>query len=284
MATLEDIVCVAMSPITIFIPVKTITAIRSYMNSINKGLKDARNVKKVYDKATELYDTTSGIAHQIAKLCDEDKCGNNLSGFTFMMKAAKPYMKSFLDDQTDIADFKEFYSFTAVAFMKITDYVKNNKPSVRAMNICALEGIGLEYFLKSFEPTPKIKHHYELLSDLVDDAKKVLRKKKEDYEQMIKADIDRTYFSMLVDKLRGRFTYYDHNQKKCLVVEEMVDSKIGKEERHKILKDYIDTKYVSETLKNKMNSVIDFTSDVQEEIAQQRETEDLSVDIINHED
>ena len=230
-----------------------------------------------------LFELITGTAFQMSKESSSDENIKDMSGVTFRIMSAKPYLKSFLEDQNRTSDFKEFYNYVAVPFQKIIQKVEDNKANI-GMTMLATEGIALESALMSITNTPLIKHHYDFLNGLVEKSKILLHKKTEEHKQMLRAEIAPTYSSMALDKIQNKVTYYDRITNKRLVVKMEKDSKIGTEETRKTLEEYIDNKYVPKRLGKSLGPVLEFISSVKVEKSDQSTKQDLDVSLITHPD
>lgn len=216
--------------------------------------------------------TVNDASVEIAKSDSENGSSYDLFKITTKFENAEPYQKSFLDNKALTSDFKEFYNLVSSALAKLIYFTKTKSPNVQIMNMLALQALSLSAFLKSIESNLDIRHHYERLEKLVQEAKTVLSSKKKQYEKIVRAQIDRTYPSMASDWVSRKFTYYDRVKKVRLEAKECVDSRIGMEERHKILKNYIDNEYVPNRLNETLGKVIEFlnNTDQVKEITQSK--------------
>lgn len=187
----------------------------------------------------------------------EDEFTYDISDLKLNFRIAEPYLKSFLDNESNTNDFKQFYNFFAVALDKLIDLTERNPLNVKLMNILALQALFLDTFLKSIKSTFEIRYHYELLENLVLNAWNVLSTQKQKYEKIVRGQIVRTCPSMVFDLIRRRFTYYDE-VKKVRLVSKTGDSNIEMERRHKILKEYIDKVYVPKRLAESIGAVDHF--------------------------
>lgn len=255
---LEQLLAESIAPLKILIPVTVLKHINSLLSSIRKGIKAYCVTAVALEGILQLFETVVGVTDDISKSDPEDEFAYDISDIKVDFETAAPYLKSFLDDKSNTSDFKQFYNLVAVSLHKLIHLTERNLPNVKLMNILALQALSLDTFLKSIKSTFEIRHHYEHLDNLVLKAWNALSTKKQQYEKIVRAQIDRTYPSMVSDLIRRRLTYYDKVKKVRLVSKETKDSKIGMEERHKILKEYIDKVYVPKRLAESIGAVDHF--------------------------
>lgn len=208
LAKLEGYVAQALTfPVKNLLPTDIARKICKLRGKIHKAISVARDVNLIVGLVCSLFELITGTAFQMSKESSSDENMKDMSGVTFRMMSAKPYLKSFLEDQNRTSDFKEFYNYVAVPFQKIIQKVEDNKPMPNLMKMLATEGIALESALMSITNTPLIKHHYDFLNGLVEKSKILLHKKTEEHKQMLRAEIAPTYSSMALDKIQNKVTY-----------------------------------------------------------------------------